>query len=96
VKRRQYSLEFKREAVGMLLEGATANEVSEQLGVSQGLLYRWKSQHLDRMEASAKPGEPNPKEQAEEIARLRKELAKAQRMNQILKKAAVFFGQEEQ
>ncbi|MEM6717462.1 MAG: transposase [Cyanobacteria bacterium P01_C01_bin.147] len=96
MKRRQYSVEFRREAVGMLLGGATAREVSEQLGVNQGLLYKWKSQQLDRMEASAKPGEPNPKEQAQEIARLRKELAKAQRMNQILKKAAVFFAQEEQ
>ena len=96
MKRRRYSVEFKTEAVGMLLDGATAAEVSEQLGVNPGLLYRWKSEQLDRMEAGAKPGEPNPKEQAEEIARLRKELAKAQRMNQILKKAAVFFGQEEQ
>jgi transposase len=96
MKRRKYSVEYKREAVGMLLDGATASEVSEQLGLSQGLLYRWKSEQLDRMEAAAKPGEANPKEQAEEIARLRKELAKAQRMNQILKKAAVFFAQEEQ
>ncbi len=96
MKRRKYSVEFKREAVGMLLDGVSGREVSEQLGVNQGLLYRWKSEQLDRMEAASKPGEPNPKEQAEEIARLRKQLAKAERMNQILKKAAVFFAQEEQ
>jgi transposase len=96
MKRRKYSVEFKREAVGMLLDGVSGREVSEQLGVNQGLLYRWKTEQLERMEASTGAGEPSPKAQAEEIARLRKALAKAERMNQILKKAAVFFAQEEQ
>lgn len=96
MRRRKYTVEFKREAVAMLLDGVSGREVSEQLGVNQGLLYRWKAEQLERMEACAGSGEPSPKAQAEEIARLRKQLAKAERMNQILKKAAIFFAQEQQ
>jgi transposase-like protein len=32
---------------------------------------------------------------AEEIAQLRKQLAKAERMNEILKKTVVYFGRDE-
>ena len=45
--RRQYSTEFKEEAVQMLLEGHSAPKVAANLGLSgPGLLYRWKAHIL--------------------------------------------------
>ena len=50
--KRRYSAEFKKEAVRlMLIEGRPAREVAEELGVARNLLYRWKSDHVDELEA---------------------------------------------
>ena len=96
MKRRRYTAEFKKEASRMLIiEGLSAKEVSEQLGVAENLLYRWKQEHLDELEASKPAGAQSPKEMAAEIAQLRKQLAKSQRMNEILKKTVGYFAKEE-
>ena len=96
MKRRRYTAEFKKEASRMLIiEGLSAKEVSEQLGVGENLLYRWKQEHLDELEASKPAGAQSPKEMAAEIAQLRKQLAKSQRMNEILKKTVGYFAKEE-
>ena len=43
VKRRQYTEEFRRDAVQMMLDGHTAESVAKRLGISSPtLLYRWK------------------------------------------------------
>jgi len=84
MKRRQFTAEFKKEAARMLLiEGQSAKEVSQQLGVAENLLYRWKQQHLDELEASKPAGAQSSKEMAVELAEVRKQLAKSQRMNEI-------------
>ena len=70
----------------LLIEGQSAKEVSQQLGVGENLLYRWKQEHLDELEASKPAGAQSPKEMAAEMAELRKQLAKSRRMNEILKK----------
>ena len=86
--RKRYSAEFKKEASAlMIMEGLSAREVSEKLGVNPNMLYRWKRQHLqelagDKLESPA----ASPQEMAAEIERLRKELAKSERINEILKK----------
>ena len=96
MKRRRYTAEFKKEASRMLIiEGLSAKEVSEQLGVAENLLYRWKQEHLDELEASKPAGAQSPKEMAAEIAQLRKQLAKSQRMNEILKKTVGYFAKEQ-
>ncbi len=96
MKRRQFTNEFKREAARMLIiEGLTAKEVSSQLGVGENMLYRWKQKHIDDLEASRPSGAQSPKEMAAEIEGLRKQLAKAQRMNEILKKTVGYFSKEE-
>ena len=87
MNRRQFRREFKQEAARILIiEGLSAKEVSAQLGVAQNLLYRWKRDHIDELEASKPEGAQSPKEMAAEIADLRKQLAKSHRMNEILKK----------
>ena len=47
--RRQYTPEFKEEAVQMLLDGHSASSVCERLGLSgSNTLYRWKKEFLGR------------------------------------------------
>ena len=85
--RRRYTAEFKKEAARMIIiDGTPVQEVADQLGVGTQMLYRWKQEHLDDLEVQTNPGAPSPKAMAEELAELRKELAKSRRMNEILKK----------
>lgn len=96
MKRRRYTAEFKAEAARMLImDGLSANEVAQQLGVEAKLLRRWKNEHLEQIEDSTAHGSSSPKQMAEEIAQLRKELAKSKRMNEILKKTVGFFSKED-
>jgi transposase len=96
MKRRKYTAEFKREAARMMIiDGQTASEVSAQLGVNANLLYRWKSKHLESLEASSPPDQASPVEMAAEIDRLRKELARSGRINEILKKTVGYFAKDE-
>ena len=80
----------------LIIEGLSAQEVSEQLGVRASMLYRWKKEHLEELETSAPEGSHSPREMAAEIAELRKQLAKSQRMNQILKKTVGYFSKDEE
>jgi transposase len=94
--RRRYTAEFKKEAARiMIIDGTPVLEVSKQLGVSSQMLYRWKQEHLDELEVQAPCGAPSPKAMAEELAELRKELAKSRRMNEILKKTVGYFSKDD-
>lgn len=97
MRKKRYSTEFKREAARlMIIDGVSAPEVSERLGVNISLLYRWKQEHLKEQDA-AKGGEPGlgAVEMAAEIEDLRKRLAKAERINEILKKTVSYFAKDE-
>jgi transposase-like protein len=65
------------------------------LGVAENLLYRWKQNHIDDLEARKPAGAQSPKEMDAEISSLRKQLAKSQRMNEILKKTVGYFSKED-
>ena len=94
--RRRYTAEFKKEAARMIIiDGTPVQEVADQLGVGSQMLYRWKQEHLDELEIHRNPGAPSPKAMAEELAELRKELAKSRRMNEILKKTVGYFSKDD-
>ncbi|MCH6259151.1 transposase, partial [Puniceicoccaceae bacterium K14] len=94
-KNNRYSVEFKKEAVRlMVIEGRPTTELAEELGIQRNLLYRWKSEHVDSLEAQAEPGQPSPKKMAAELEELRKKLRKSERMNEILKKTVGYFAEE--
>lgn len=96
MKRQRYTAEFKQEAVKLILiDGTPVKEVSQQLGVPEGVLYSWKQKHLDQLESDASEGGQSPKEMAAELAQLRKALAKERRMNEILKKTVGYFSNPE-
>lgn len=82
-----FSDDFKRDAVRQITErGYPVAEVSQRLGVSQHSLYEWKK----------KFGTSNAKssDEAEEIRRLKRELARVTEERDILKKAAAYFARD--
>ena len=79
---RRDSDEFNREAVNLLTStSATAAEVSTQLGVSEGTLWRW---HKLLTASSTATERPTYEELAQEVGRLKVE-------NDFLKKASSYF-----
>lgn len=96
--KKRYSAEFKKEAVRlMVLDGLSAPDVSQKLGVSANQLYKWKQTHLSELEKDAQAkSQASPKEMAAEIDRLRKELARSERINEILKKTVGYFAKDDQ
>ena len=82
-EKRRYTAEFKKEAAKMIIiDGTSVQEVSEQLGVSIGVLYSWKQQHLQELEANSKLQGQSPKAMVDEIGQLRKQLAKQKHINE--------------
>ena len=95
MKKQRYTADFKQEAVKLILiDGVSVKEVSEQLGVAGNVLYRWRQEHLDKLEAQAPEGAQSPKAMAAEITDLRKQLAKQKRMTEILKKTVGYFSED--
>ena len=82
-KYRKYDASFKSDAVSQLKSGRSAKELSQLLGVSESLLYKWKNDST---------GGRN-KEQSEELKRLRRKLKELEEENMILKKALRIFSQ---
>jgi transposase-like protein len=96
-KRKQFTREFKLEAVRMLEEGIKpASDLARELGIRRNLLYKWK-ETIDQKGNDAFPGNGrrlNTKSQASEIVRLKRELTQSKEEVEILKKAAAFFARE--
>ena len=91
--RREFSVEFKAEAVRGILEGkVTAAEVGRSLDVASSVVSRWVRQarvdsgkgHEDALTTSEK----------QELTRLRRENEQLRMEREILKKAAAFFARE--
>jgi len=91
-RRRSYSEEFKREAVGLSFQsGASVRQVAADLGISEGVLGKWRRLYRDHGE-KAFPGQGTARD--EEVARLKRELAQVKRERDFLRDAAAFFASE--
>ena len=81
--------EFKRDAVRQITErGYPVSEVSQRLGVSQHSLYEWRKKFS---KPATRSGEDD---QAAEVRRLKRELARVTEERDILKKAAAYFAKD--
>jgi transposase len=87
-KRRQFTDEFKAEAVQMLLDGHAAGSICERLGLSSpNVLYRWKREAIRQGGRAAVGLEGRVRE-------LEAELRRVERERDILKKVLCIFGRD--
>jgi transposase len=95
-KRKQFSKQFKMDAVKLLTEqGYKVSEAARNLGIHHSSLRRWKKQ-FETNGNQAFPGKGHISPEKEELDRLRKEVKKLRMEREILKKAAAFFANESQ
>ncbi len=93
-KRREYTKEFKVEAVRLVAEqGYTYTEAGRNLGVHPSLLRRWRTQ-MEEEGKEAFPGKGHMNPEQEELRRLRRENKELRMEREILKKATAFFAKE--
>lgn len=87
-KRRQFSREFKEEAVRLLAEsGRPLTHVARELALRPEQLREWRRQFGTKMPTPASS-------EAAELRRLRRELEVTRQERDFLKKAAAFFAKE--
>ncbi len=83
--RRKYDESFKAEALRMVSAGRSVPDVASSLGISENILYKWRSDQ----KLSYSPEESG---RESEIDRLRKQLKQVEMERDILKKALAIFG----
>lgn len=97
-KRRQFSTEFKLEAVRLITEGGQpVGQVARELGIRPEMLRGGRRQAEGRAglaPADVFPGHGQLPSQEAEIRRLRRELEVARQEVAFLKKAATYFARE--
>ena len=93
-QRRHHSPEFKREAVGLVMEhGYSCAAAGRSLGVSGALIGRWKGE-LETQATEAFPGKGKRSAEQQHIHALESENRRLRMERDILKKATAFFAKE--
>lgn len=91
-RRRKFSPEFKRGAVDQACQpNVSCVQVARELGINANLLSRWKRE-AEAEGRHAFGGTGNPRD--EEIATLKRELARVKKERDFLREAATFFARE--
>ena len=89
---KRYSPEFKREALKRASEeGMSDSAVCEELEISTRQLRRWRDEYR-LLGDEAFPGQGKSRD--EELAQLKRKLAKVEQERDFLRDAAVFFAKE--
>ena len=89
----RYTAEFKAEAVSQVIDrGYSVVEVAERLGVSSNSLHRWLK--MDVRNPKSEAADREKQDLAAEVARLKKELRRAEEERDILRKAAAYFANQ--
>jgi len=94
-KRRQFTREFKLEAVRLVNSGRSVSKVAAELGIRPDMLRTWKRQveGTDSLKEVFR-GHGRVTSQEQELRRLRQELARVTEERDFLKKAAAYFAKE--
>ena len=88
----RFTDEFEQDAVAQVVErGYAVSEVAERLGISTKSLSTWKSQFAKSPRIRSEVAD-----QAAEIRRLKRELARVTDERTVLKKATAYFARESQ
>lgn len=92
-KRRQFTKEFKAEAVKLALEsGQSQIRISEDLGIRSALLNRW-VREFKKDGADAFPGKGHQTPEQQKITNLERENRLLRQERDILKKAMAYFAE---
>lgn len=95
-KKRTYPAEFKQEAVRLWeTSGKSAMAIERELGITHGLLNKWKHKLKSEGE-DAFPGRGLLTSEQEKIHQLERKLAIAEQERDILKKAVAIFSNPKQ
>ncbi|MDB6136658.1 MAG: hypothetical protein JWM59_4901 [Verrucomicrobiales bacterium] len=90
--RQRYTPEFKTQALDLLATGKPVQELAGELRVSRNLLYSWRADSQSPQFGSGGSSASGGRPEADELRALRRENARLQVENDILKKAAVILG----
>lgn len=91
-KRRKFSPEFKQGAVEQTRQpGVSCSQVARELGIAANLLSRWRRE-ADAQGKQAFGGTGKPRD--EEVAQLKRELARVKKERDFLREAATYFAKE--
>ena len=82
----KYDDEFKRNAVRLVLDGQSVRSVSQELGVNESQIHKWRRAALTNGDGVKSGAELS------ETAALKKRICELEMENEILKKAALIFG----
>ncbi len=96
-KYREYTSEFKLEALRLLRRGdKSAGQLERELGITPGLLVKWRARYqIKEEEGQAGQIVPHDMEAAKaEIRRLQRELANVEEEREILKKVLSIFSRK--
>ncbi len=83
---KKYDDEFKRNAVSKVLDGQSVRSVSQELGVNESLIHKWKRAALTKGDGRRSGTELS------EIEALKKRNRELEMEVEILKKATLIFG----
>ncbi len=92
VNRKQYTAEFKLEAVQLAQELGNVAQAARDLGIHESVLHRWKNQVAEYAN-EAFPGNGKLSSEAETIRQLRRENEILRQEREILKKTLSIFAQ---
>ncbi len=93
-KRKNYTTEFKTEAVRLVTEqGYSISQAAESLGCSTYSLRQWKNQLLNESD-NAPTGKGSVTSRDEQIRKLQEENRQLRMERDILKKATAFFASD--
>lgn len=92
-KRKEYSKEFKEEAVRLAQQSGNVSETARNLGLHLSILRRWKNE-VEQEGEKAFPGKGHTKD--EEFRQLQRENQRLKETVEILKKAVGIFSSRSQ
>ena len=97
VTRKRYTPEFKAQAVELVNVRKSVPQVAQELGIGSNILYRWVQKDPQPSQLGSDGLRAGGEEAAaDELRRLRREIADLKLENDILKKAAVILGTKPQ
>ncbi len=83
---KKYDAEFKRNALQKVFDGQSVRSVSQELGVNESLIHKWKRAALTKGDGSRSGTE------LAETEALKKRVRELEMEVEILKKATLIFG----